>query len=126
ITPGEERDVVVNVGEGGGLWALDKHTGEFLWATPFPFDVPNFILEGIAVETGITHINRELLIDEPGEHHIVCYFNTRSYWPSSYFPDKNALYVPYIRNCLNMTASAPATDTSPAQPESRIGIGEPG
>lgn len=126
ITPGEERDVVVNVGEGGGIWMLDKHTGEFLWATPFPGDVENFILEDIDVRDGTTYINRELILDEPGMHHIICFFNTRSYWPTSYHPGKNALYVPYIRNCLNMTAAAPATETTPAMPESRIGIPQPG
>ncbi|MDT8399029.1 MAG: PQQ-binding-like beta-propeller repeat protein [Pseudomonadales bacterium] len=126
IRPGEERDVVVNIGEGGGLWVLDKHTGQFLWATPFPFDVDNFVLSDIDPRSGTTHINQELIVAEPGEHHIICYFNTRSYWPSSYFPEKNAVYVPYIRNCLNMTAAAPATETLPAMPESRIGIPEPG
>lgn len=126
ITPGEERDVIVNIGEGGGMWVLDKHTGEFIWASPFPANVDNFILSDIDVNTGRTFINRELVLDEPGEHHIICYFNTRSFWPTSYNPEKNFLYVPYIRNCLNMTAATPATDTMPAMPESRIGIPEPG
>ena len=40
------------VGEPGGLWALDRSNGEFLWATPFPYDTPNFILSRIDVETG--------------------------------------------------------------------------
>jgi PQQ-dependent dehydrogenase (methanol/ethanol family) len=123
---GKVHDVVVNVGEGGGMWVLDKHTGQFLWATPFPEDVDNFILSDIDVRTGQAFINRELILDEPGKHSIICFFNTRSYWPTSYFPDKNALYVPYIRNCLNMTRAAPATETSPAMPESRIGIPQPG
>jgi hypothetical protein len=44
IARGSTREVVVNVGEGGGLWLLDKYSGEFIWATPFPFDVSNFFL----------------------------------------------------------------------------------
>jgi len=123
---GEERDIVVNVGEGGGLWALDKHTGEFLWATPFPYDHPNFLISDIDLETGRTVINRELVLDEPGAHRIICFFNARSYWPSAYSPRTNSLYVPYINNCLNMTAATPATETMPAMPESRIGIPAPG
>jgi alcohol dehydrogenase (cytochrome c) len=126
IEPGDVRDVVVNVGEGGGLWMLDRHTGEFLWATPFPFDVENFFLSDIDVATGTTTINRALLVDEPGERHSICYFNTRSFWPTAYHPGKNALYVPYIRNCLDMTAAAPATETAPARPETRVGTPEPG
>ena len=122
IARGATREVVVNVGEGGGLWVLDKHSGEFLWATPFPFDVPNFFLSDIDVETGRTHINRELLVDEPGENHLICYFNTRSFWPTAYFPDKHSLYVPYVRNCLNMTSEDEAAGTR----ESRLGAPEPG
>ncbi|MES2604990.1 MAG: PQQ-binding-like beta-propeller repeat protein [Pseudomonadota bacterium] len=122
IERGSVRDVVVNVGEGGGLWLLDKHSGEFIWATPFPFDVDNFFLSAIDVETGRTHINQELLVDEPGENHLICYFNTRSFWPTAYNPEKNALYVPYIRNCLNMTSENPAAGTR----ERRVGAAEPG
>lgn len=123
---GAERDIVVNIGEPGGLWALDKFTGEFLWATPFPEDSDNFLLSDIDVNTGATVINRELILDVPGAHRIICYFNTRSYWPGAYSPRTNSLYMPYIKNCLNMTAAAPATETSPATPESRIGIVKPG
>ncbi len=107
IPRGQERDVVVNIGEGGGMWVLDKNDGQFLWATPFPFDVNNFILQDIDVRTGIAHINEELIVDEPGERHVICFFNTRSYWPSAYHPGKNALYVPYIDNCLDMTSADP-------------------
>jgi outer membrane protein assembly factor BamB len=63
-----------------------------------------------------------LLVDEPGENHVICYFNTRSFWPTAYFPDKNALYVPYVRNCLDMTSENPVTETR----ERRVGSAEPG
>src|SRR5690606_5805012 len=123
---GEERDIVVNVGEPGGLWALDKFSGEFLWATPFPEDSDSFLLSDIDVNTGATVINRELILDRPGAHRIICYFNTRSYWPGAYSPQTNSLYMPYIKNCLNMTAAAPATETTPAPPPSRIRLPPPG
>ena len=126
LTKGEARDIMVGVGEGGGLWALDKNTGEFLWATPFPSDVPNFFLSDIDVNTGATTINRKLVADRPGAQNLVCFFNTRSYWPSAYSPRTNSLYVPYINNCLRMTAGRPATAKDPGQPESRIGEPLPG
>ena len=126
ITPGEERDVIVNVGEGGGMWALDKTTGQFLWAQPFPNEHENFLISDIDVETGNTVINREVILDAPGAHRIICFFNTRSFWPGAYSPQTNSLYMPYIKNCLNMTAASPATETLPAMPESRIGISAPG
>ena len=53
---GEPRDVAMMVGEGGGIFALDRGTGQFLWATPFPFDTPNFLISNIDGKTGrVTH-----------------------------------------------------------------------
>jgi len=126
IKPGEVRDVVVGVGEGGGLWALDKATGQFLWATPFPWDVPNFFLSDIDVNTGATTINRKLVLDKPGAQSLICFFNTRSYWPTAYSPRTNSLYVPYINNCLRMTAGTRSDGKTPGQPESRVGEPMPG
>ena len=37
----QERDVVVTVGEGGGLFVVERDTGKFLWAHPFPYDNPD-------------------------------------------------------------------------------------
>jgi glucose dehydrogenase len=53
IKAGERRDIVLVTGESGGVFALDRRTGEFLWANPWPYDVPNFFLKNID-ENGIT------------------------------------------------------------------------
>jgi alcohol dehydrogenase (cytochrome c) len=126
IPRGQVRDISVNVGEGGGIWALDRENGQFLWAMPFPFDTPNFIISEIDVKTGIAKINEEVLVDQPGERHTICSFNTRSWWPTAYHPGKNSLYIPYIDNCLDMTSAAPAGDGKPATPERRVGTPRPG
>ncbi len=105
IDRGEERDIVVDVGEGGGVFALDRMTGEFLWAMPFPYDIPEFHISNINVETGRTEINRERLFVQDGDRVLVCYHNTRSFWSTAYDPDKNALYVPFHDACLDMTAN---------------------
>jgi alcohol dehydrogenase (cytochrome c) len=97
-----ERDVVVTVGEAGGIWLNDRDTGQFLWATPFPFDTPNFVLSDIDVKTGVARINRSLVLDAPGKESVVCFWNTRSFWPTAYNPKLNALYVPYVDHCLDM------------------------
>ena len=52
IRRGEQRDVAVMVGEGGGIFTLDRRTGQFLWANPFPFDAPNFLISDIDGKTG--------------------------------------------------------------------------
>jgi alcohol dehydrogenase (cytochrome c) len=122
VPKGQERDVAVMVGEGGGVFSLDRGTGQFLWATPFPFDVPNFVLKNIDVKTGKTYINDSLFFTEPGMHHVICFFNTRSYWPTAYSPATNSLYVSYIDECLDMTSAGPGPD----QRERRFGVARPG
>lgn len=121
VRKGETRDVVITVGEGGGLWVNDRATGQFLWAMPFPYDTPNFIVSDIDVKTGITHINRGLVLDEPGKSSVVCYWNTRSFWPTAYHPGLNSLYVPYVDHCLNMTRAVPG-----GAGERRTGVRRPG
>ena len=86
ITRGQERDVAVTVGEAGGVFELDRTTGEFLWATPFPYDDPYFVISDIDVKTGKTTINWNIVFKQPGETPSVCYWNTRSYWPTATIP----------------------------------------
>jgi alcohol dehydrogenase (cytochrome c) len=107
IRRGEERDVAVTVGEAGGVFVLDRGTGQFLWATPFPFDDPNFVLSDIDVKTGKTKINWDLVFKQAGERHTICYWNTRSYWPTAYSPQTNSLYASYIDNCRDLTLAGP-------------------
>ena len=118
VRPGEMRDVAVNVGEGGGIWALDRVTGQFLWASPFPFDTPNFLISNIDGKTGRVELNKNVMFTGPQDRRVICYWNTRSYWPTAFHPDLNALYVPYVENCLDMTSAGP--DRKP--PERRLGI----
>ncbi len=121
VRRGQQRDVMVMVGEGGGIWALDRTNGQFLWASPFPYDTKNFIISSIDGKTGIAHLNTDLIFREPGQQHTLCYWNTRSYWPLAYHPGQNALYVPYVDNCLDMTSAIPAKDDQPSKPERRAG-----
>jgi alcohol dehydrogenase (cytochrome c) len=120
IPRGQERDIAVMVGEGGGVFALDRNDGKFLWATPFPFDTPEFLISNIDGKTGKTTINWDVVLKKPGDRHLVCYWNTRSHWPTAYHPGTNSLYVPYVDNCLDMTAAAPGA------PEHRVGAFRPG
>ncbi len=105
IDEGERRDMLVSVGEPGGLWVLDGASGEFLWATPFPYDTPDFHIADIDVHNGTTRISRDKILTRDGEQHTTCYQNTRSYWPMAYHPGKNALYVPYHDACVTRTGN---------------------
>jgi glucose dehydrogenase len=122
VPPGEERDIVVGVAEAGDVFALDRDTGKFLWAEPFPYDTPNLTMPSIDVDTGRTHINVDQMFKKDGDQHIVCAYNTRSWWATSYDPGRNMLYVPFQDACLNMTANnKSSTGGGP-----RFGIQRPG
>ncbi|MBI3940737.1 MAG: PQQ-binding-like beta-propeller repeat protein [Acidobacteria bacterium] len=121
IPRGQERDVVVEVGEPGGLWVLDRTNGQFLWATPFPFDTPYFTVSHIDVETGKTYLNWDLVLKKDGDKQIICYNNTKSYWPMAYYPGKNALYIPYHDGCADTVA-----DMKNVQGDHRTPIPRPG
>jgi alcohol dehydrogenase (cytochrome c) len=116
----ELRDVSVSVGEGGGLFVLDRSSGKFLWAMPFPYDAPNFLIKRIDPD-GTTWINDDVIVDRPGERHVICAYNTKSYWPMAYNPPRNSLYVQYVDNCLDMTAAVQAGETAventPVEPQ---------
>jgi hypothetical protein len=77
LAPDRERNIIVTVAEGGGMFALEQATGEFLWARPFPYDDPNINMNGIDLKTGQTRVNPDKLFRKDGDHIIGCYHNTR-------------------------------------------------
>ena len=121
IPRGEQRDIVVTVGEPGGIWALDRQNGQFLWAMPFPYDVPEFHLSRIDVETGKTYINWDAVLKHEGDRHLMCFQDTKSYWPMAYHPGQNSIYVPYHDQCSDITAVQ-----SSANGDRRIAVRRPG
>ncbi len=93
---------------GRDVRAGPRPTGQFLWANPFPFDDPHNVISNIDVKTGKTEINWDNVFKAPGEEHVICYWNTRSYWPTAYSPVTNSLYTSYIDNCRDLTIAGPA------------------
>ena len=104
VKPGEERDVVITVAEGGGMFVVDRD-GKFVWARPFPYDVPDVNMNHIDVKTGVTYLNRDKVFWKDGDKILGCYHNTRGLWSIAYHPGKNSLYVPFQDQCLTMTAN---------------------
>jgi alcohol dehydrogenase (cytochrome c) len=122
VKRGEQRDVAVMVGEGGGIFVIDRGNGQFLWGNPFPFDTADFLISNIDGKTGRVSLNKSKLFNGPSERRVICYWNTRSYWPTAYHPGVNSLFVPYVENCLDMTSEGPNGDPR----EKREGIPRPG
>jgi alcohol dehydrogenase (cytochrome c) len=118
----QEREVVVTVGEGGGLFVVERDKGKFLWAHPFPYDNPDINMNEINPETGQTHVNVDKLFRKDGQTVLGCFHNTRGLWSIAYHPKKNALIVPFQDQCLSMTANSKSkTGWGP-----RFGVMRPG
>ncbi len=106
IQKGERREMLAGVGEGGGLWVLDAEDGEFLWATPFPFNVPEFHIADIEAETGKTIISRDTVLTHDGQvHDMICFSNIKGYYAMAYNPTNNSLYIPYHDACDKRTGA---------------------
>lgn len=105
IKRGEQRDMVATVGEGGGLWVLDRSTGEFLWGISFPADDPRFHIADVDGRTGKTSIRRDTVLTRDKEEHTLCFSDTKGYYPMAYHPGENALYIPYHDTCLTRTGT---------------------
>jgi alcohol dehydrogenase (cytochrome c) len=101
----EEREVIVTVGEGGGMFVIDQESGRFLWANPFPYDDPNINMDDIDLKTGVTRVNPDKLFKKDGDKILGCYHNTRGLWSIAYNPKNNSVYVPFQDQCLSMTAN---------------------
>lgn len=123
VPRGQERDVVISVAEGGGMFVVDADSGKFLWAHPFPYDVPDFNISGVDPKTGATRINSEKLFKKDGDSMLGCYHNVRGLWSIAYNPKNNSLYVPFQDQCLTMSANLKAkTGWGPRRGIMRPGI----
>jgi alcohol dehydrogenase (cytochrome c) len=105
VPMGSKHDVAAMVGESGIMFVLDRNDGKFLWAEPVPVDAPNLAISNIDPKTGLTTINWDVVMKHPGDEHVICYWNGRSYWPTAYDPETNSLYTSYVDNCLDMKAN---------------------
>jgi alcohol dehydrogenase (cytochrome c) len=106
VPRGSKHDIAAMVGESGIMFVLDRNDGKFLWAEPVPVDAPNLAISNIDPKTGATTINYDVVMKKPGDHHVICYWNGRSYWPTAYDPETNSLYTGYVDNCLDMTGTS--------------------
>ena len=125
---GEERKIAVTLGEPGGLFVLDRETGEFLWATPLPYtSTERFVIRDIDPATGQVFINMDLVAREVGDQFIICGHNVKGWWSWSYSPRTGLLYIPINRSCLNQTANErTATGTGPRFTQAEPGLEEDG
>lgn len=101
-----KRKTVVSIAKAGGLWVLDRESGEFLWADPFPGWRDDWILSELDPTTGKATINWSHVNREWGGTDVMCYHNVKNWWPMAYSPRTNLLYVPWNNLCVEQTAVA--------------------
>ncbi len=100
----QERDVIITVAEGGGMFAVAQDNGQFLWSRPFPYDDPNLNMNWMDEKTGQTGVNPDKVFKKDGDKIVGCYHNTRGLWQIAYHPGNNSVYVPFHDQCLSMEA----------------------
>lgn len=98
---GTERPTVVTTGKLGIIEAIDRTTGEWLWAKE---TVPQNVVLSIDPETGEKTINEET-IPQIGQTTFNCPADPggRAWQATAYSPRTGALYLPTVEFCSNTT-----------------------
>ena len=98
---GEMRHLLVAVGKLGIVEAIDRVTGEWLWAKETVFQN---VVESIDPDTGIKTINQDA-IPHIGQTTVNCPADpgARSWAATAYSPLTNALYLPMQEFCSDTT-----------------------
>lgn len=98
---GEMRKLLVVVGKLGIVEAIDRVTGEWLWAHETVFQN---VVESIDPDTGVKTINEET-IPRIGQTTVNCPGDpgSRSWAATSYSPRTNHLYLPMQEFCIDAT-----------------------
>lgn len=98
VVDGKVRKMVVTAGKTGIVWALDRTTGEFLWASP---TVHQNVISSIDQKTGAVKVNNEVKPDKLNVDYLVCpsLYGGRIWQASAYNPTAQALYLPLANMC---------------------------
>ena len=98
---GEDRQMVVTTGKLGIIEALDRVSGEWLWAEE---TVPQNVVASIDPETGEKTINPET-VPHIGETTFNCPADPggRAWQATAYSPRTETLYLPTVEFCSNTT-----------------------
>ena len=74
------------------------------------------------MEAGKTFLNWDKVFKKDGDRSLICYHNTRGYWPTAYHQGTNSIYVPFTESCLDMEAKT----ANPTGFGIRVGTPRPG
>jgi len=100
VTPGEERRVLTGIpGKTGIFYAIDRETGEFLWARETVFQN---VISDIDVETGRAEHPLDQIPTEVGQEFLICppAIGGKDWQAGAYSPLTNAIYYPLQNLCM--------------------------
>ena len=102
---GRLRQALVTIGKPGIIWALDRRTGEFLWARETNYQT---LYKRIDPETGRVTIDESLIPTTLDETKFVCPSNYggKLWMASAYNPASKTLFVPLNNVCMDYKAVA--------------------
>jgi PQQ-dependent dehydrogenase (methanol/ethanol family) len=95
---GQPRKMLLTAGKTGIVWALDRQSGAFLWATE---TVPQNVISRIDAHTGAPTVNEAVKPQELDRDYFVCpsLYGGRIWQATAYNPKTRALYLPLANMC---------------------------
>ena len=112
IEPGEERKVLTGIpGKTGLVYALDRETGEFLWARP---TVTQNVIETIDGVTGKATVRPDAIFTRGDQSLEVCPGTNggKNFQAGAYSPRTNAIFMPLHNMCMEATMRTGERDPS--------------
>ena len=97
---GRPRQTLLTIGKPGIIWALDRRTGEFLWARETTHQT---IYQRIDAETGQVALNESLIPRKLDESKFVCpsFYGGKLWMATAYNPASKTLFVPLNNLCMD-------------------------
>jgi alcohol dehydrogenase (cytochrome c) len=94
------RQALVTIGKPGIIWALDRRTGEFLWARETTHQT---IYKHVDPETGEVAINESLIPTRLDETKFVCpsFYGGKLWMATAYDPGSKTLFMPLNNLCMD-------------------------
>jgi len=97
------RQALLAIGKPGIIWALDRRTGEFLWARE---TTKQTVYRSFDPETGQTALNESLIPQKLEETKFVCpsFYGGKLWMATAYSPTSKTLFVPLNNLCMDYKA----------------------
>src|SRR5215472_3864012 len=97
------RQALLAIGKPGIIWALDRRTGEFLWARETTHQT---VFKSIDPETGKVTINESLIPKQLEQSEVVCpsFYGGKLWMATAYNPASKMLFLPLNNLCMDYKA----------------------